>query len=129
MIQAAAPADFTPETVAAQKIKKTGEDMTLRLKSTVDIAAELGRRKRDGQVLVAFAAETNDCVENAQKKLVKKNADLIVLNDVSRADAGFGVDTNVITLITRDEIRACEKMSKRKAADAILDRIAALNEK
>lgn len=129
VIQAAAPADFTPETVAAQKIKKTGEDMVLRLKSTVDIAAELGRRKRDGQILVAFAAETNDCVENAQKKLVKKNADLIVLNDVSRADAGFGVDTNVITLITRDEIRACEKMSKRAAADAILDRIAALNEK
>ena len=94
--------------------------MTLELEATTDIAAELGRRKRAGQVLVAFAAETNDVLENARRKLEKKNADLIVANDVSRSDAGFGVDTNVITLITREDVCPLEKMSKRSAADAIL---------
>ncbi len=120
VIQAAAPADFRPKHVADQKIKKTGESMTIELEATTDIAAELGRRKRAGQVLVAFAAETNDVLENANKKLLKKNADLIVANDVSRSDAGFGVDTNVITLITRSSTCPLEKMSKRSAADAIL---------
>ena len=123
VIQAAAPADFRPKHVADQKIKKTGEGMTIELESTTDIAAELGRRKREGQILVAFAAETNDLIENARKKLVKKNADLVVLNDVSRSDAGFGADTNIITLITADDTRALEKMSKKDAADAILDRV------
>ena len=126
VIQAAAPADFRPKHMADQKIKKTGENMTLELEATTDIAAELGRRKREGQILVAFAAETNDVLENAQKKLVKKNADLIVANDVSRSDAGFGVDTNVITLISRSDVRALDKMSKRAAADAILSRICEL---
>jgi len=120
VIQAAAPADFRPKQVSDQKIKKTGEGMTLELEATTDIAAELGRRKRAGQVLVAFAAETNDVLENARRKLEKKNADLIVANDVSRSDAGFGVDTNVITLITREDVCPLEKMSKRSAADAIL---------
>ena len=120
VIQAAAPADFRPKHVADQKIKKTGESMTLELEATTDIAAELGRRKHEGQVLVAFAAETNDVLENARKKLIKKNADLIVANDVSRSDAGFGVDTNVITLITREDVTELEKMTKRSAADAIL---------
>ena len=120
VIQAAAPADFRPKNVADQKIKKTGESMMLELEATTDIAAELGKRKRDGQVLVAFAAETNDVLENANKKMLKKNADLIVANDVSRSDAGFGVDTNVITLITRDSVCPLEKMTKRSAADAIL---------
>ena len=120
VIQAAAPADFRPKHVADQKIKKTGESMTIELEATTDIAAELGRRKREGQILVAFAAETNDVLENANKKLLKKNADLIVANDVSRSDAGFGVDTNVITLITRNSVCPLEKMTKRSAADAIL---------
>ena len=123
VIQAAAPADFRPKTMADHKIKKTGENMMLELEATTDIAAELGRRKHDGQVLVAFAAETNDVLENAQKKLVKKNADLIVANDVSRSDAGFGVDTNVITMISRTDVRELEKMSKKDAANAILNRV------
>ena len=123
VIQAAAPADFRPKTCAAQKIKKTGENMTIELEATTDIAAELGRRKHEGQVLVAFAAETNDVLENAQRKMERKNADLVVANDVSRSDAGFGVDTNVITLISRSDIRPLEKMSKADAADAILSRI------
>ena len=126
VIQAAAPADFRPVRMAAQKLKKTGAGMTLVLENTTDIAAELGRRKRDGQVLVAFAAETDDVLENAKGKLARKNADLVVANDVSRADAGFGVDTNAVTLITRDDLRELPLMSKREAADAILDRVAAL---
>ena len=123
VIQAAAPADFRPKHVADRKIKKTGEGMTIELESTTDIAGELGKKKHEGQILVAFAAETNDHVENARKKLVKKNADLVVLNDVSRSDAGFGVDTNIITLITADDIRSLDKMSKKDAANAIIDRV------
>ena len=129
VVQAAAPADFRPKNVAERKIKKTGENMTLELEATTDIAAELGRRKKTGQILVAFAAETNDVMDNARGKLAKKNADLIVANDVSRSDAGFGVDTNVITLITAGDVQALEKMSKRAAADAILSRVRELRDK
>ena len=126
VIQAAAPADFRPAQTAEHKIKKTGAGMTLALENTVDIAAELGRRKRPGQVLVAFAAETDDLLENAKGKLERKNADLVVANDVSRSDAGFGVDTNAVTLITREGARALPLMSKREAADGILDLVAEL---
>lgn len=126
VIQAAAPADFTPETVADRKIKKTGGDMTLRLKPTTDIAAALGERKRPGQVLVAFAAETNDVEDNARGKLARKNADLVVANDVTRPGAGFGTDTNIVTLVTKDELQPLPKLSKREVADAILDRVRAL---
>jgi len=123
VIQAAAPADFRPKHVSDQKIKKTGEGMTIELESTTDIAGELGKLKHEGQILVAFAAETNDHVENARRKRAKKNADLVVLNDVSRSDAGFGADTNIITLITADDIRSLDKMSKKDAANAIIDRV------
>ena len=129
VVQAAAPADFRPKNVAERKIKKTGENMILELEATTDIAAELGRRKKTGQILVAFAAETNDVMDNARGKLIKKNADMVVANDVSRSDAGFGVDTNVITLITASDVRALEKMSKRAAADAILSRVRELRDK
>ena len=122
VIQAAAPADFTPVSVADKKIKKQpGEGMSLELKPTTDIAAELGRRKHEGQVLVAFAAETNDVTDNARKKLIKKNADMIVANDVTRPGAGFGTDTNVITIITADDLQEMPMMTKRAAADAIID--------
>lgn len=122
VIQAAAPADFTPAHTADRKIKKQpGEGMTLELVPTTDIAAELGRHKHAGQVLVAFAAETNDVVENARKKLVRKNADIIVANDVTAPGAGFGADTNVITIITAGGAKALPMMTKRQAADAIID--------
>ena len=124
VIQAAAPADFRPVKMADSKIKKTGAGMTLQLENTTDIAAELGRRKHEGQILVAFAAETNDVLENARGKLQKKNADLVVANDVSRSDAGFGVDTNAVTLITREDARALPLLTKRETADGILDRVA-----
>ena len=126
VIQAAAPADFRPVHVADQKIKKTGDGMVLELENTTDIAAELGRRKRAGQVLVAFAAETDDLLSNARGKLEKKNADMVVANDVSRSDAGFGVDTNAVTLITRDDMRTLPLQSKRAVADGILDRVKGL---
>lgn len=122
VIQAAAPADFTPAQTADRKIKKQpGEGLTLELVPTTDIAAELGRRKRAGQVLVAFAAETNDVMENARKKLKKKNADIIVANDVTRPGAGFGTDTNLITIITAENAEEMPLMTKRQAADAIID--------
>ena len=126
VIQAAAPADFRPVQMAAQKIKKTGAGMALQLENTTDIAAELGRRKHPGQLLVAFAAETQAVLENAQGKLTRKNADLVVANDVSRTDAGFGVDTNAVTLITREDARALPLQSKRATADGILDLVAEL---
>ena len=123
VIQAAAPADFRPVTVAERKIKKTGAGMTLELENTTDIAAALGRDKRPGQTLVAFAAETHDLLENARGKLDRKNADLVAANDVSRRDAGFGTDTNAVTLITRRDVKALPLMTKRDAADAILDAV------
>ncbi len=126
VIQAAAPADFTPETVAEHKIKKTGDEMTLKLVPTTDIARELGRRKKPNQILVAFAAETDDLIENAKRKLEKKNADLVVANDVTRPGAGFGTETNIVTLVTRDRAEALPMMSKRGVADAILDRVSML---
>ena len=126
VIQAAAPADYTPVNVSDTKIKKTGAGMMLELKNTTDIAKTLGERKHPGQVLVAFAAETDRVLENAKGKLEKKNADLIVANDVTRPGAGFGVDTNAVTLITRQDEKALPVMSKRDVADAILDKVAAL---
>ena len=128
VIQAAAPADFRPAQAAAHKIKKTGEGMTLVLENTTDIAAELGKRRRDGQVLVIFAAETDDVEANARGKLAKKNADMVVSNDVTRADAGFAVDTNAVTLITGEDALELPVMPKRAVADAILDRIARFRE-
>ena len=126
IIQAAAPADYRPAKAEAQKIKKREGGMTLVLENTTDIAAELGRRRRPGQILVAFAAETDHVLENAKAKLERKNADVVVANDVSRTDAGFGVDTNAVTLITREDVRPMPLLSKREAADAILDRVAEL---
>lgn len=123
IVQSAAPADYTPETVADQKIKKQkGEDFVLKLVETPDVAAMVGTKKRPGQVLVGFAAETEHVLENAQKKLAKKNLDMICANDVSRTDAGFDVDVNAITLITKEDIRPLELMSKKDAAHALLSR-------
>ena len=129
VIQAAAPADFTPETVADQKIKKTGGDLALRLVPTTDIARELGSRKRPGQILVAFAAETERLIENAKRKLERKNADLVVANDVTRPGAGFGGNTNIVSLVTRDSAEELPIMPKSGVADAILDRVARLMER
>ncbi|MGN0742332.1 MAG: bifunctional phosphopantothenoylcysteine decarboxylase/phosphopantothenate--cysteine ligase CoaBC [Candidatus Fimadaptatus sp.] len=123
VIQAAAPADYRAREVSPMKIKRTGETLTVELVPNPDIAAALGERKRAGQTLVGFAAETNDVVANAQGKLRRKSLDLIVANDVTRAGAGFDVDTNIITLIDAESTRELPLMTKREAADRILDRV------
>lgn len=123
VIQAAAPADFTPERVAPQKIKKTGADMAVSLVSTPDIARTLGESKRPGQILVAFAAETENALENARGKRMRKNADLIVVNDVTKPGAGFAGDTNIVTVISADGETEYPVMSKRDVAEAILDQV------
>lgn len=101
-IMCAAVADYAPETVSDVKLKRSGEERVLRLKPNPDIAAELGRRKRAGQYLVGFALETNDEESNARLKLTKKNLDLIVLNSLRDAGAGFRCDTNKVTVIGRE---------------------------
>lgn len=100
LIMAAAVADFKPVVVADHKIKKRGDgQLTLHLVPTEDILAQMGADKRAGQVVIGFAAETNDLMKNANAKLMKKHADMIVANDVSRTDIGFGVDTNAVTIL------------------------------
>ena len=127
VIQAAAPADYRPAHPSAQKIKKqAGEGITLELVENPDIAAAVGAAKRPGQTLVGFAAETEHLLDNARRKLDKKNLDMIVANDVSRPGAGFNVDTNIATLLTRSGAVECPLQSKRALAERILDEIMAL---
>ena len=127
LIQAAAPADYRAKEVAPQKIKKQGgEPMTFTLVENPDVAATLGKAKRSGQVFVGFAAETNDVLAHAKDKLARKNLDMIVANDVTRPGAGFDVDTNIVTLITKDGQEALPMMSKVEVAQRILDRALAL---
>jgi phosphopantothenoylcysteine decarboxylase/phosphopantothenate--cysteine ligase len=130
VVMAAAPADFRPATIAAQKIKKTdsGTPAAIVLTTNPDIAAELGAVKRPGQVLVAFAAETHDAIEHARAKLTKKRADLIVVNEVG-VDRVFGADHNDATILGSDGSSATlGELRKEDVADRILDRAAALLE-
>ena len=127
LIQAAAPADYRAKEIAPQKIKKQGgEPMTFTLVENPDVAATLGKAKRSGQVFVGFAAETNDVLAHAKDKLARKNLDMIVANDVTRPGAGFDVDTNIVTLITKDGQEALPMMSKAEVAQRILDHALAL---
>lgn len=123
-ILCAAVADFRPETQADEKIKREKDDLVIRLKPTQDIAANLGARKRDDQILVGFALETNNEAENAQGKLQRKNLDFIVLNSLKDANACFGYDTNKITIIEKNgTIKAFELKSKTEVAKDIIDNI------
>ncbi len=123
VIKAAAVSDYRPAETSPQKIKKDKDQMILRLVKNPDILAELGRKKGQ-QILVGFAAETEELVANARKKLEKKGLDMIVANDVSRKDAGFGTDTNVARLIYRDgRIEDTGFLQKEQLADLILERI------
>jgi phosphopantothenoylcysteine decarboxylase/phosphopantothenate--cysteine ligase len=124
IVMAAAVADYTPEQVADEKIKKSGEEMVIRLKPTVDILAEMGSNKREDQFLVGFALETENTLENAEKKLKKKNLDLIVANSAGDEGSGFGVQTNKVTLITRGlEVTEYELKLKFDVAVDIADKI------
>jgi phosphopantothenoylcysteine decarboxylase/phosphopantothenate--cysteine ligase len=120
VIMAAAVADYTPLVTADEKIKKSEGDLSIGLKRTQDILLELGRRKKDGQVLIGFAMETEHLLENAAKKLAEKNADYIVANSIADPGAGFGVDTNKITILSEEGQKAYDLMSKDEAARTIL---------
>lgn len=124
VIQAAAPADYKPAEQSPKKIKKqNGEELVIRLTETPDVAKAVGAKKKAGQTLVGFAAETDQLLEHAGEKLRRKNLDLIVANDVTLPGAGFGVDTNIATLITRDEMISRPLQSKRALAEDILDKV------
>ncbi len=123
IIKAAAVADYTPVTVADGKIKKKDGDMSIPLKRTRDILKYLGEHKRPGQKICGFSMETDNVLENSAGKLVSKNCDMICANSLRTAGAGFGVDTNVITLITRDGFDTLDLMTKEQAAHKILDRL------
>ncbi|RMF01263.1 MAG: bifunctional phosphopantothenoylcysteine decarboxylase/phosphopantothenate--cysteine ligase CoaBC [Bacteroidetes bacterium] len=121
-IMAAAVADYRPQAVAPQKIKKKGQELQITLVKNPDIAAELGRRKQQGQLLVGFALETHDAAAHARAKLQRKRLDLIVLNSLQDPGAGFGLDTNKITIFTADnKVHEFELKSKQAVAYDILD--------
>ncbi|MGN0732877.1 MAG: bifunctional phosphopantothenoylcysteine decarboxylase/phosphopantothenate--cysteine ligase CoaBC [Emergencia sp.] len=123
IIKAAAVSDYTPVNVSDQKVKKKDGDLSIPLKRTQDILKYLGEHKKEGQILCGFSMETENMIENSRAKLEKKNADLIVANNLKEAGAGFGCDTNVVTLISREETRQLEIMSKDDVAKAIVDYI------
>ncbi|RJP74228.1 MAG: bifunctional phosphopantothenoylcysteine decarboxylase/phosphopantothenate--cysteine ligase CoaBC [Candidatus Abyssobacteria bacterium SURF_17] len=126
VVGAAAVGDYAPVATAKDKIKKKPSEFTLSLKPTVDIIAELGKRKKK-QVLVGFSVETRDLIENSRRKLKSKNLDLIVCNDVTRTGAGFATDTNIVTLLDKKGGKEeLPLMTKLEAAHKILDRIRTL---
>lgn len=123
IIKAAAVADYTPLETADNKIKKSDSDMAIPLKRTTDILKQLGENKKDGQFICGFSMETENMLENSRAKLERKNADMIVANNLKTSGAGFGCDTNIVTLITKDSVKELDIMSKADVANAILDAI------
>ena len=121
IIKAAAVADYTPAEYSDNKVKKKDGDMAIPLKRTKDILKHLGEHRRPGQVICGFSMETQDMLENSRAKLEKKNVDMICANNLKQAGAGFGVDTNVITMITKEETIELPMLTKEQAANAILD--------
>ncbi len=127
-IGAAAVADYRPVARNSQKLKKSDKQLILTLERTADILAEVAANRLDNQIVIGFAAETNDLLRNGQEKLRKKNLDLLVANDITQEGAGFDSETNVITILGRDEAAPLElaRMSKYEAADRILDQVVTL---
>ncbi len=123
IIKAAAVADYRPTHVSEEKVKKSQGEMTIELEKTNDILKYLGEHKRKGQFLCGFSMETQNMLENSRTKLMKKNLDMIVANNLKTAGAGFGTDTNVITMITQNEEIELELMSKEEVSHKILDQI------
>lgn len=123
IIKAAAVADYRPVNIASEKIKKQDNNISIPLEKTDDILKYLGEHKREGQFLCGFSMETENLIENSKRKLEKKNLDMIVANNLKVEGAGFGVDTNVVTLITENEIKELPLMSKDEIAACILDYI------
>ena len=129
IVKAAAVADYTPEHVATDKMKKSDADMSVSLVRTVDILKYIGEHRKPGQVICGFAMETKDLLENATKKLTSKNVDMIAANNLKVAGAGFGTDTNVITLIRKDGTKELPILSKEEAAKVILDEMMELGQR
>ena len=123
IIKAAAVADYTPAVVATEKVKKKDGEMSIALERTKDILAYLGEHKREGQFLCGFSMETENMLENSVAKLVKKNLDMIVANNLKVEGAGFGTNTNIVTVITRKGGEQLPLMSKEDVADKLLDAI------
>ena len=123
IIKAAAVADYRPAVVGAEKTKKSDGNMNIELERTDDILAWLGAHRREGQVLCGFSMETQNMLENSRAKLAKKNVDMIVANSLRTAGAGFGTDTNLVTVITKDGAEELELMSKDQVAHELLNRI------
>ena len=123
IIKAAAVADYRPSVTADEKIKKKDEELSIALERTEDILAYLGSHRREGQFLCGFSMETEHMIENSRAKLEKKNIDMIVANNLKQEGAGFGTDTNVVTLLTKDETVELPLMSKEEVADKLLDYI------
>lgn len=124
VIKAAAVADYRAKEVAVNKIKKNDESLTLVLEKNPDILMELGQKKKVGQILVGFAAETQELVKYAQDKMKRKNLDMIVANDITMVNAGFNADTNIVKLLYKNgRIESIPQMSKESLADVILDKI------
>ena len=123
IIKSAAVADYRPAVVGTEKTKKNDGDMSIALERTDDILSWLGDHRREGQFLCGFSMETQNMLENSKAKLEKKHVDMIVANNLKTAGAGFGTDTNVVTLITKDGAEELEKMSKDQVAHVLLDRI------
>ncbi len=125
IIKAAAVADYTPITVADEKIKKIDDSMTISLEKTDDILKFLGEHRREGQILCGFSMETENVLENSIGKLERKNVDMIVSNNLKVEGAGFGTDTNVVTLITKGGSQSLPQMSKEAVAHEILNKLLA----
>jgi phosphopantothenoylcysteine decarboxylase/phosphopantothenate--cysteine ligase len=123
LIMAAAVGDYRSLKYYPEKLKKNSDHMTLELVKNPDILLELGRRKQKNQILVGFAAETEDIFVNAQKKLVNKNLDLLVLNEISASNPAFGIEENQVYLLRSDVIKKIEKMNKARIAGLIWDEI------
>lgn len=121
VFKAAAVADYTPAEYSDQKVKKKDGDLSIPLKRTQDILSYLGQRKRAGQIVCGFSMETQDMVKNSREKLQKKHLDMICANNLKVAGAGFGVDTNIITIITKSDTLELPILSKEAAANVILD--------
>lgn len=123
IIKSAAVADYRPAVVSDEKVKKKDGDMAIPLERTQDILKFLGEHKKEGQFLCGFSMETQNMLENSRAKLAKKNLDMIIANNLKVAGAGFGTDTNIVTMITQDEEIELEIMSKADVAKCILDEI------
>ena len=120
IIKAAAVADYRPAKAAEDKIKKKDCDMSIELTRNHDIIKYMGENRREGQFICGFSMETQNMIENSRAKIYKKNIDMIVANNLKQSGAGFGTDTNIVTVITKDEMIQLDKMSKESVSNELL---------